>query len=356
MPTLKQALFLALGAFAIFYVWSFWRGVAKTAGRPLRPLLAGLAVLLASIASAAWLATRYPDRRLGAVLALAVALVGWLCWRLIEVRSLRPDARLAGIGAVTNFFDTLGIGSFATTTSFFKLWKLIDDRILPGTLNVGHTLPTVAQAFIYIAIIEVDVKTLILMIAAAVAGAWLGAGIVAGWPRRWVQIGLGLCLLGAAALMLMRQLEIGPGGGEALSLSGGLLALGLAGNFVLGALMTLGIGLYAPCLILVSLLGMAPTAAFPIMMGACAFLMPVASARFVRAGSYEPRASLGLGLGGVPAVLLAAFIVKSLPLSTVRWLVVVVVVYTAIALLRSARREAKGVPLPAATSEGARGA
>jgi uncharacterized membrane protein YfcA len=107
--------------------------------------------------------------------------------------------------------------------------------------------------------------------------------------------------------------------------------------------MSLGIGLYAPCLILISLLGMAPTTAFPIMMGSCAFLMPVASARFIRKGSYDLRAALGLALGGIPAVLIAAFIVKSLPLSAVRWLVVVVVVYTAVTMLRSALTRQKEV-------------
>ncbi len=350
MPNLKQALFLALGVFSLFYVWWFWRGLARAARRPMKPLLVGLTVLVASIVGSAWLATRTTDRWLGIGLAVIVACVGAICWWMAESEKVRPTGRLLGIGAITNFFDTLGIGSFATTTSVFKLWKLIDDRIIPGTLNVGHTMPTLAQAFIYIAIIQVDVVTLTLMIAAAVLGAWLGAGIVAGWSRRNVQVGMGLCLVGAAALMLMRQLEIGPGGGEALRLSGWMLGLGLAGNFVLGALMTLGIGLYAPCLILISLLGMAPTAAFPIMMGACAFLMPVASARFIQAGSYDAKAALGLGLGGVPAVLLAAFIVKSLPLGAVRWLVVVVVLYTAVALLRSARREAKGAPAPAAAS------
>jgi hypothetical protein len=183
------------------------------------------------------------------------------------------------------------------------------------------------------------------MIGAAVAGAWLGAGLVCSWSRTKVQFGMGLCLLGAATLMLMTQLQLIPGGGEAVALSGLKLGIGLAGNFMLGALMTLGIGLYGPCLILISLLGMAPTTAFPVMMGACAFLMPVASARFVKAEASHPQASLGLGLGGVPAVLIAAFIVKSLPLSAVRWLVVIVVVYTATALLRSAAQERRALPL-----------
>jgi uncharacterized membrane protein YfcA len=252
-----------------------------------------------------------------------------------------PSPILTAIGFITNFFDTLGIGSFAPTTSAFKLTKLVDDRIIPGTLNVGHTLPVVAQAFIFIAIVQVDMATLLLLIAAAVLGAWLGAGIVASWPRRYVQLGMGVALLLAAILMLASQLQLLPGGGEAIRLTGVKLGLGIVGNFMLGALMTLGIGLYAPCLIMISLLGMSPVTAFPIMMGSCAFLMPAGSVRFIKAKSYNVRAALGLAIGGVPAVLLAAFLVKSLPLDVVRWLVVAVVTYTAIAMLRSASREAR---------------
>jgi uncharacterized membrane protein YfcA len=255
--------------------------------------------------------------------------------------SVAPTLLHSAIGFVTNFFDTLGIGSFAPTTSIYKLKQVVPDELIPGTLNVGHTLPVIAQAFIYVTIIEVDSLTLMLMIAAAVAGAWLGAGVVAGWPRRNVQIGMGIALTTAAALMTLSQLKLFPAGGEALGLQGVKLAIALTGNFVLGALMSLGIGMYAPCMIMISLLGMSPTTSFPVMMGSCAFLMPVAGARFIRKASYSLRAALGLALGGVPAVLIAAFIVKSLPLYAVRWLVVVVVTYTAVAMLRSAaaRRE-----------------
>ncbi|MBL8167665.1 MAG: sulfite exporter TauE/SafE family protein [Acidobacteria bacterium] len=247
-----------------------------------------------------------------------------------------PSWLQSAIGFVTNFFDTLGIGSFAPTTTIFKLKRLVADEKIPGTLNVGHTLPTITQAFIYTTIIEVDPLTLILMIVAAICGAWLGAGVVAGWPRRNIQIGMGLALLIAATLMLASQYKLLPVGGTALGLRGVTLGLALAGNFVLGALMSLGIGLYAPCMILVSLVGMSPATSFPIMMGSCAFLMPIAGARFIRKGSYNVRAALGLALGGVPAVLIAAFIVKSLPLEYVRWLVVIAVTYTALTMLRSA--------------------
>jgi uncharacterized membrane protein YfcA len=249
---------------------------------------------------------------------------------------IAPDPIRAGIGFVANFFDTLGIGSFATTTSFFRFLKLVKDEFIPGTLNVGHTLPTITQAFIYIAIVEVEMMTLIPLIAASVLGMWLGAGVTCKLPRRQVQIGMGVALLVAAALLLMKIFNKQAEGGFELGLHGTKLWIGVFGNFVLGALMSLGIGLYGPCLIMISLLGMSPKAAFPIMMGSCAFLMPVGSAQFIRKGSYNLRAALGLALGGIPAVLIAAYIVKSLDLKYVMWLVVVVVIYTAISMLRSA--------------------
>ncbi|HVL65968.1 MAG TPA: sulfite exporter TauE/SafE family protein [Vicinamibacterales bacterium] len=259
-----------------------------------------------------------------------------------------PTGVQSGIGALTNFFDTLGIGSFAPTTALWRATKTVPDRIIPGTLNVGHTVPVIAQAFIFTAIIAVDALTLFAMIGAAVVGAWFGAGVVAKLPRRRVQIGMGFALLAAATLMLMTQLQLVPGGGEALGVEGGRLIVAVAGNMLLGALMTLGIGMYAPCMILVSLLGMSPRAAFPIMMGSCAFLQPVGSIRFIREGSYSARAALGLTLGGLPAVLVAAYVVRELPLYAVRWLVIVAVVYTAVSMLWAALKERH--PEPAAAS------
>lgn len=296
MLTIKTWLFVALGAVTVFYLWTWFSAIRRR-------------------------------------------------------RSFKPTAPTpldAGIGFVTNFFDTLGIGSFATTTSMYKLWKNVRDEVIPGTLNVGHTLPTIAQAFIYIAIVEVDMKTLILLIAAAVLGMWLGAGVVAKLPRRAIQIGMGVALLVAAGLTLMTIFNKQAGGGEVLGLTGVMLAIGIIGNFMLGSLMSLGIGLYGPCLIMISLLGMNPKAAFPIMMGSCAFLMPTGSTRFIRKESYNLRAALGLALGGIPAVLIAAFIVKALDLYYVRWLVVIVVIYTALTLLRSAWVERRIVGAQAA--------
>ena len=291
---------------------------------------------------------------LGLIVAVYVAYWALAVRRAAATGAIVPGFFDLAIGFVTNFFDTLGIGSFAPTTSIYKFRRSVRDEKIPGTLNVGHTLPTVVQAFIFIALVQVDFLTLVVLIAAAVLGAYGGAGIVCRWPRRNIQIGMGIALLVAATIFTLTNLNVFANiGSDALSLRGTKLAIGFVGNFALGALMTLGIGLYAPCMILVSLLGLNPTTAFPIMMGSCAFLMPIGSMRFIKEGRYSLRPALGLALGGIPAVLIAALIVKSLPVVWVRWLVVLVVLYASTMMLRSALgKDAEDVePSPASAGD-----
>jgi len=267
--------------------------------------------------------------------ALAFSFVAILLGASRRRAQLLPNPDAIVLGAVTNFFDTLGIGSFAPTTAWLKLRRMIPDSYLPATLNAGHALPTVAQALIFINLIQVDAVLLASCIAAAVVGATLGAPLVMRLPVRIVQGVVGIALLIAAGLYALANLGLLPAGGDALALPRALFAVAVAVHLLLGALMTFGIGLYAPSLILLSLLGLNPAAAFPIMMGACAFLMPVSGMRFVRSERIDLRVVLGLAIGGIPAVLLAAYVVKSLPLTTLRWGVVAVVLYAAALLLRA---------------------
>ncbi len=239
------------------------------------------------------------------------------------------------IGMFTNFFDALGIGSFAPTTALLRLTKQVEDRVLPGTLNVACTLPVVAEAFLFIAAIEVDPTTLIALIVAATVGSYVGAGIVSKMDEAKIQIIMGVALLITLGLFLMGQFELMPIGGEAIGLTGTKLIIGVVINFILGALMTAGVGLYAPCMAMVYLLGMSPSVAFPIMMGSCAFLMPVASIKFVKEGAYARKASLWIAILGTVGVFIAVYVVKSMPIDILKWLVDVVVLYTAITLLMS---------------------
>ncbi len=282
------------------------------------------------------------------LLLVLVILALWYIarWFALERTARTESTRIPGpidllIGFVFNFFDALGIGNFATTTAAFKFRRQPADELVPGTLNVGYALPTVTEALIFIAAITVEPITLVSMIGSALLGATFGVGIVNRLPRRAIQIGMGTALLIAGALLLATNLDLMPGGGDASGLTGWRLVVAIAVNFLLGALNTLGIGLYAPCLILCTLLGMSTLAAFPIMMGSCAYLMPTAGVRFIKANRYSVRSALGLTLGGIPGVLVAAYVVKSLPLLWLRWLVLVVVTYAAVLMLISARRRAE---------------
>ena len=251
---------------------------------------------------------------------------------------LRTNLEAIGLGVVTNFFDTLGIGSFAPTTAWIKFRRLVPDSFIPATLNVGHALPTVVQALIFLVILGVHVDPTLLAscIGAAVLGSLIGAPIVVRAPVRFVQGVVGVALLIAATLYAMRNRDLMPAGGLATALPSPDMYLAIGVHFILGALMAFGIGLYAPSLILLSLLGLDPRLAFPIMMSACAFLMPTTGFSFIKTDRINLKLCLGMTIGGIPAVLVAALIVKEMPMVWLRWGVVVVVLYAAILLLRSA--------------------
>lgn len=276
---------------------------------------------------------------LGIQIALGILALNFAFQLIRTARSkgqARPKVEGVAVGAVANFFDALGIGSFAPTTAYLRFRKLIPDSFLPAVLNAGHCLPTVAQGLVFIHMVVVDPVLLIACIAASVVGALIGAPIVLKLPVKAVQMVVGTALLIAAGLYAMTNLNLMPAGGEAVSLEGHLFYIAIAAHVVMGALMSFGIGLYAPSLIMLSLMGMNPAAAFPIMMGACAFLMPVSGLRFIKSERIDLKLVLGMALGGIPAVLLAAFVVTSLPLTIMRWGVVVVVLYAAVSLLYTA--------------------
>lgn len=267
------------------------------------------------------------------VLVVFGMVFAWTWWRAI--RALPAGARTAptllhsAIGVVVSFLDTLGIGSMATTTTCYKALRLVPDERIPGTIIVGLAIPVVVQALIFITVVQIDTTLLVTMIVASLLGGWLGARVVTRLPRRPIQVGMGIALLMAALFMALSQLGLLPGGGAALRLEPGVMLVALVANFLLNGLLMLGIGSYGPTLVLLSVLGMDPRAAFPIMMGSGAFAAMVGGMEFIRRGGVETRAALGLTLGGIPAVLVAGLVVKSLPLDVLRWIVVAVVVYAA---------------------------
>lgn len=246
--------------------------------------------------------------------------------------------KTGAIGALVNFFDPLGIGAFAPQTALLKFTKQTRDRLIPGTMNVANCIPVLLQALIFTTIVKVEPLTLVVMLVAAMLGAVLGAGIVSRMSENRIRLVMGIALACTACVMLASLLNLMPIGGSEIGLHGGKLVIAGVVNFILGALMTAGVGLYNPCMVLVYLLGMSPDVAFPIMMGSCAFLMPPASVKFIREGAYNRKSALSMAVFGSAATLVASLLIKSLPLEVLKWIVVCVTVYTSVVMLRAGFR------------------
>lgn len=243
------------------------------------------------------------------------------------------------IGFVANFLDTLGIGSFAPSSAAFKMTKSVDDVLVPGTLNVGDTVPVCVEAFLFFGFVEMDVLTLVLMLVASVLGSALMANVVSKFDRKKVRYALFVGLFLLATSVLMKVMNWGPFGtvGTAMSLRGIKLVIAVVGNFVFGALMSIGVGLYAPCMAMVLALGMDAGCAFPAMMGSCAYLMAFGNGpKFIAEGRYDMFASWMQAIFGACGVFVAYLFVESLSLNTLTKVIVVIVYFTAFLYLHNA--------------------
>ena len=277
-------------------------------------------------------------------LTLAVTAFTVMLLRAAVRSAAKPRGEAIALGAVTNFFDTLGIGSFAPTTAWFKFRKMVPDRLIPPTMLVGHGLPTMAQGIIFLILLGVMVDPVLLVgcTIAVLMGGVLGAPMVAK-ARVWlIQLVVAVALVLAAIAYALTNLHMMPGGGTAGSLSLPLTVIAIAANFIFGILLNFGVGNYAPTLVMFSLMGMDPRLVFPIMACGASLTVAGAGARHLAIGQIDLRIAIGMAIGGLPAVLVAAFLVKSMPLETLRWLVFAVVLYAAAVMGRSAWHEWKG--------------
>ena len=278
-------------------------------------------------------------------LALAILIFGAILLRSAIARRATPDLELIGVGTVVNFFDTLGIGSFAPTMAWFKFRKLVRDRLIPPTMLVGLTPPSMMQAVIFLMLLGVFVDPVLLVgcVLALLMGGLLGAPLVAR-SRVWVvQLVVAIALTHCRGALCHDQPRADARRRHGLAACRcNLMVIAIAANFIFGVLLNFGVGNYAPTLVMLSLMGMDPRLCFPIMAGGAALTGAGASIRHIMIGEIDMRIVLGLAIGGIPAVLVAAFLVKTMPLEALRWLVFVVVLYAAAVMFRAAmlgRRE-----------------
>lgn len=239
--------------------------------------------------------------------------------------------------AISSFFifllSTFGISDFAIGAAIYPKAKWVSDKKLPGTLNTECVIPVAVMALAYITSVEVDLATLLLPIIAQVIGAYISPRFVVKLPIKTIKKFVATGLFIAAALILAGKVGLYPSGGDATGLTGiKLIALTVL-SFVYGAVNNIGIGSYALTTATVYALGLSPLVAFPIMMGACTFSVPVGSMQFIKLDSYSRKITLFTATFGALGVLVAAFVVKSLDVSMLQWIVVVVILFSAIQMV-----------------------
>jgi uncharacterized membrane protein YfcA len=275
-----------------------------------------------------------------AILGLAVLAYGSALVRAALVQRAVPGLEALALGAVVNFLDTLGIGSFAPTTAWFKFRRMVPDRLIPQTMLCGLTPPAMTESIVFLLGVGVlvDRTLLVSCVAAVFVGGLVGVPLVTR-ARVWVvQLTVAVGLLLAAGAYAMQNLDLFPGGGTASSLPLGLMLVAIAANFAFGILANFGVGNYAPTLVMFSLMGMDPKFAFPIMAGGASLMGAGASFQHIRIGKVDLKIVLGLAIGGIPAVLLAYYVVVSMPVTYLRWLVFAVVLYASAVMTHAAIR------------------
>lgn len=246
------------------------------------------------------------------------------------------------IGFITDFGDTLGIGSFATTTAAFRMTHYIDDdRKLPGTLNAVHAIPVMFQAIFFITAVKVELTTLLPMTTAAVIGAYVGTHVTKKWHAPTVQRVMAVALLIAVIIMVVRMITT-PGSNNSMGvhgLHGWWLILGIVFNFGIGVLMTMGLGNYAPELIFFSLMGVNPAVAFPVMMLDAALIMPTTALNVIKMDRVSWRGFAGVAIGGVLGVIVAAKFFTSMNVDLLNKLIVIVALWTIFGLVRDSMKK-----------------
>jgi uncharacterized membrane protein YfcA len=269
------------------------------------------------------------------LLGLAILAYGSALVRVAIARRVAPGLEALALGAVVNFLDALGIGSFATTTAWFKFRRMVPDRLIPQTLLCGLTPPAMIESIAYLTLVAVDPVLLFSCVIAVFLGGLVGVRLVTR-ARVWVvQMIVTIGLLLAAAAYAMANLHMMPSGGTASSLPLALMIVAIVANFGFGILANFGVGNYAPTLVMFSLMGMDPKLCFPIMAAGACLMGAGSSIKHIGIGEVNMRVVLGLAVGGIPAVLVAVYIVREMPIEYLRWLVFVVVLYAAAVMAHS---------------------
>jgi uncharacterized membrane protein YfcA len=280
---------------------------------------------------------------------LLIIILLHICSAAVLARDLRANWRelfkepgrllvQAPVSFLLNFLSGFGVSDYVICTALYHKTGWAEPRKLPGTLNTQSTLPVLVFALAYLSSVQVDIRTLLPLLAADMLGAFLSPRLTMSLPVRRIRQILACGLLFAGCAILANKLELVAVGGQATSLQGFKLAAGVICYFIIGALKAMGVASYPLAMTATFFLGLHPLVSYPLMMGGGALAAPLILIRYVKLDGYMRKLTLLGATVGVAGGAIAVFTVKTLDISLLQWLVVGVVFYAATDILLTLRR------------------
>jgi uncharacterized membrane protein YfcA len=243
--------------------------------------------------------------------------------------------KLGFSGILAFIADTFGVGSFAVNVALSKFFGTFEDEELPGAVNGAQVLPGAIESLFFMQLVDVDLKTLLILVAGTCLGGVVGGHIVTRMNKQTIRALMVVCFIVLIFLLLGYQLKLMPLGGEAMSLNGIKLVLGFLAMVLCGALTCAGVGLFVMVQSVLFLLNVSPEVAFPIMTTAGAMQQPLTTMVFLKQGRIPLKKTWVLSIAGCVGVMMALPVFNALSTDALRGLLMVVLIYNVISMGRT---------------------
>lgn len=244
--------------------------------------------------------------------------------------SVKQKIQLTLSGVIAFVADTLGIGSFAVNIALAKLFKTFDDDELPPMVNGAQIIPGAIESLFFMKWVNVDIKTLIILVLGTCLGGLLGGHVVSRLSKQAIRSMMVVCFGLIMFLLVSKEMQWLPVGGNLVALTSYKLLFGFIAMIVCGALTSAGIGLFAMVQGVLFLLGVSPAVAFPIMTTAGAMQQPLTTLVFLKQNKIPLKKTLLVSLGGCFGVLLAIPIFSALSVNVLHQLLLGILTYNII--------------------------
>lgn len=243
--------------------------------------------------------------------------------------------KLIATGILAFISDTLGIGSFAVNTALSKLMGTFHDDELPAVNNGAQVIPGVIESLFFMHLVDVDLTTLLTLVAGTCLGGFIGGFIVSSLNKQTIRLAMICSFTLVIFLLIGHQFNILPVGGDLMALHSWKLVIGFVALTLCGVLTSAGVGLFVMVQGLLFVLNVSPLVAFPIMTTAGAMQQPLTSLVFLYKNKIPLKRTFIISLAGCVGVLITLPVFAHLTITWLHSLLLCILIYNLLAIGRA---------------------